>query len=501
MARTGERLPTAAPWVIDILSRKLVRIDVPVDDRILLLIGWSTDGSAVCFVQFSRDMSWAGVYRADASTGAAQLLFEEKVDTFLRIQHEVVGGRSGCTLLPDGGFLWESARDGWDHLHHYDAKGHHVRQVTSGEWPVIDVQAIDAKAGVIYFSAHHDPRRPYDVHVCRVPLKGGSVERLTGEPGSHDVQFSPDRSVFIDTVSRPDSPPQSVVRRAAGGEILHRFAPADISALQQIGWTPPEQATVKAADGKTDLWAVIYKPRDFDPSRSYPVIEHIYGGPQVTWAQHFFATPPYTMGMLNQALPQLGYVVVVLDARGTPERSRAFQDAVYKEWRRHVTADHAAAIRNLAKDRPWMDLKRVGMWGHSWGGYYTFANLIDNPDLYRAGLCSAPGFDPYDAFIYEPYLGGVPAAHNRAAYEDAHLVTDAGKLQSELMIVAGTNDMSVWQGSVRMADALIRAGKQHEFVLMPNQHHLYGGAHDSYFIEKMIGFFERTLRNAGETRP
>lgn len=147
-----------------------------------------------------------------------------------------------------------------------------------------------------------------------------------------------------------------------------------------------------------------------------------------------------------------------------------------------------------------MDLERVGMWGHSWGGYYTFANLVDNPDLYRAGLCSAPGFDPYDAFIYEPYLGGVPAAHNRAAYEDAYLMTDAPKLASELMIVAGTNDMSVWQGSVRMSDALIRAGKQHEFVVLPNQHHLYGGAHDKYFIEKMIGFFERTLKNAGESR-
>jgi dipeptidyl aminopeptidase/acylaminoacyl peptidase len=478
-----------------------LKIDVPVDDRILLLIGWSPDGSTVCFVQFSRDLSWAGVYRANAQTGVTRLLFEEKVDTFLRIQHEVIGGRAGCTLLNDGGFLWESERDGWTHLHHYDANGKYVRQLTSGEWPVVDVQAVDESSGYVYFTAHHDPDRPYDIHVCRVPLQGGPVERLTDQPGTHDAQFSPDRSIFVDTVSRPDSPPQSVVRRSATGEVLHRFEPADISALEELGWTAPEQTSVKAADGKTDLWAVIYRPRDFDPTKSYPVVEHIYGGPQVTWAQHFFAMAPYSMGNLNQALTQLGYVVVVLDARGTPERSKAFHDATYKEWRRHVTADHAAAIRGLAKDRPWMDLQRVGMWGHSWGGYYTFANLIDNPGLYRAGLCSAPGFDPYDAFIYEPYLGGVPAAHNRAAYEDALLSKDAGKLQGDLMIVAGTNDMSVWQGSVRMADALIRAGKQHEFVLMPYQHHLYGGAHDTYFIEKFIGFWERTLKNAAETRP
>jgi dipeptidyl aminopeptidase/acylaminoacyl peptidase len=143
-----------------------------------------------------------------------------------------------------------------------------------------------------------------------------------------------------------------------------------------------------------------------------------------------------------------------------------------------------------------MDLDRVGMWGHSWGGYYTFANMIDTPELYRAGVCSAPGFDPYDAFIYEPYLGGVPAAHNRDAYEDAYLIKDAGRLKGDLMIVAGTNDMSVWQSAVHMTDALIKAGKQHEFVVLPAQHHMYAPAYDNYFLEKLTGFFERTVKNA-----
>lgn len=500
MSRAGDRLPTATPYVIDIMSRKAVRLDAPVEDRFLLLIGWTADSRSVLFVQYSRDMSWAGVYRADAATGEARLLFEEKTDTFLRIQHETVSGRAGCTLLPDGGFLWESARDGWDHLHHYDAEGRYVRQLTFGDWPVVDVHAVDAAGGWVYFGAHHDEARPYDIHLCRVPLKGGPVERLTEGEGMHEVQISPDRSYFIGTGSTPDTPPQSILRKASGEE-LHRFAPADISALEAVGWQKPEQVSVKAADGKTDLWAIVYKPRGFDPKKSYPVIEHIYGGPQVSNTPHYFAVIPYKLYALNQALTQLGYVVVITDARGTPERSKAFQDATYKDWRKHVTDDHAAVIRGLAKSRPWMDLDRVGMWGHSWGGYYTFAHLIDQPDLYRAGVCSAPGFDPYDAFIYEPYLGGVPADHNRAAYEDAFLPKDAGRLKGDLMIVAGTNDMSVWQSAVRMTDALIRAGRPHEFVVLPGQHHMYAPAHDNYFIEKFAAFFERALKNAkGEAR-
>jgi dipeptidyl aminopeptidase/acylaminoacyl peptidase len=496
MSRAGDRLPTTAPYVIDILKRSVVALDLPIEDRFLLPLGWSNDGASVFVAQISRDMSWAGVYRADAENGQAKLLFEEKVATFLRIQHDFVSGRSGCTLLPNGqGFLWESARDGWKHLHHYDSEGRHVRQLTSGKWPIVNVLHTDPVSGFVYFSAHHDEKRPYDIHICRVPLAGGKVQRLSEGKGSHDAQFAPDLSLFIDTVSCPDSPPQSTLR-SASGEALHGFDAADISAWKEAGWTAPEQAVVKAADGETDLWTVVFKPRDFDASKSYPVIHHLYNGPQVAWTPHHFAAFPYRMGALSQAMTQLGYVVVFADSRGTPERSQAFQDAVYKEWRRHVTADHAAVLRNLAKDRPWIDLTRVGVWGHSWGGYYTFANLIDNPDLFRAGLCSAPGFDPYDAFIYEPYLGGAPSGENRAAYEDALLVNDAGKLQSELMIVAGSNDMSVWQGSVRMADALIRAGKDHEFVVMPAQFHGYTGAHDDYFIEKFVNFFDRTVKKA-----
>jgi dipeptidyl aminopeptidase/acylaminoacyl peptidase len=204
------------------------------------------------------------------------------------------------------------------------------------------------------------------------------------------------------------------------------------------------------------------------------------------------------MWALTQALPQLGYVCVVLDSRGTPERSKDFHDVVFKEWRRHVTADHATALKGLAQDRPWMDLRRVGIWGHSWGGYFTFACMVDAPDLYRAGVSSAPSYDPYDAFIYEPYLGGKPAAHNKAAYEDARLYRDAPGLKGKLLILAGSDDVSVWHSAAKMTNTLIEAGKDHEFVMLPGQHHAFATLHERYVIDKIVKHFNRYVRDALE---
>lgn len=495
-SRAGDRLSTTQPFVVHILDRRAVRIDVPVADRIYLPLGWREDGEAVYFAQFSRDMTWAGVYEADASNGDARLLVEEKGDSFIRIQHEVVLGRPGVTLLSGGrGFIWESERSGWTHFYHYAADGSFIRQLTSGDWAAVDIIAVDeGDEGFVYFSAHHDSARPYDVHICRVPLAGGKVERLSEGPGVHDAQFSPSKQFFIDTVSQPSSGPRSTLRRTTG-EAIYQFDGTDLSPLEALGWLPPEEFSVKAADGETDLWGIVLKPRGFDPSKSYPVIEHIYGGPQIAWTPHHFPNFPIKQSTINWALPMLGYVVVILDSRGTPERSKAFHDVTYKEWRRHLTADHAAALRNLAADRPWMDLNRVGMWGHSWGGYSTIANLLDNPDLYKAGIASAPGIDPYDSFIYEPYLGGAPAAHNKTAYDDALLYTDATKLQGELMIVAGTNDVFVWHNAIKMSNALIEAGRQHDFVALPGQHHGYSTPHESYFIARLVEFFARHLSN------
>lgn len=495
VSRTGDAIPIVEPYVIDVLQGKKIRIGLDTENHFLLFLGWQADGRRLFLALYSRDMREAAIYAADPETGEARLLHKEAGETFVRVQHQVLWGRPGCTLLADGsGFLWESEGDGWNHLYRYDMDGKLLNRITSGDWPVLDVLAVDLAAGQVWFTAHHDQSRPYDVHLCRAPLGGGETVRLTPDPGVHEIQLAPDFRSFVATRSMPDLPPRSEVRRADGA-LAHAFPPADVSKLEAMGWTPPEQFCVKAADGVTDLWGVIFKPPHFDPAKSYPVLEYIYGGPQIVNTPHNFHAPVGTaFGGLHTSLPCLGYLMIVLDARGTPERSKAFQDVVFREWRRHVTADHAAAIRNLAADRPWMDLDRVGLWGHSWGGYFTFACMIDQPDLFRVGVASAPGFDPYDYFIHEPYFGGVPGPDNVAAYQDALLYPDAPRLAGDLMLVAGSSDISPWHNAFKMTNELLHAGIEHEFVLLPGQIHGYDTRHEAYFVKKLISHFDRFLR-------
>ncbi len=498
IARAGDALPQVQPFVFDIFGGRRVALDIDGDDCFILMLGWAPSGDALYLTRFSRDMSRAEVIAADPVTGAARTLFAERSETFLRIQHEVIGGRSGCTVLPNGlGFLWQSERDGWKHLYHYSLEGELVRQLTEGQWPMAEVLGIDPEAEYVYFNAALDQQRPYDLHIARVRLAGGEIEQLTREPGLHEAQLAPDFACFVDTVQRPDLPPRSRVV-AADGDVLHEFPPADVSSLEAAGWTPPEEFSVKAADGETDLHGLLLKPRDFNPAQRYPVIEYLYAGPQITAVNRNFTPTMASRMYAPQALAQLGYIVIVLDARGTPRRSKAFQDEVYRNWRRSVTADHAAALRDLGSTRPWMRMDRVGIWGHSWGGYFTIANMLDNPDLYRAGVASAPGCDPYAAFIYEPYLGGVPSAATKAAYDGAVLYNDAGKLDGALMIAAGTNDVGVWHSAINMAHALIEAGKAHDFVVLPDQHHGYGRMAEDHFVKKMLAHFERYLQRDEE---
>lgn len=493
MARTGDPLQIVEPHVVDVLRGTVTRLAIDTEDHFLLFLGWREGGRSLWFMLFSRDMREAALYCADARTGAVTPIHRERGETYVRIQHQVVWGRPGCWPLDDG-FLWESERNGWNHLYLYDGEGALQRQLTDGDWPVLDVLGVDAAGGWVYLSAHHDPERPYDVHLCRVPLSGGPIERLTPEPGVHEIQLAPNFSGFVATRSLPDLPPRSTVHRA-DGTLVHSFPPADIARITALGWTPPEQVRVTAADGETELWGVLFRPRDFDPAKSYPLIEYIYGGPQIVNTPHNFHAPTGSpFFALHQALPQLGYAVLVLDARGTPERSKAFQDTSFKEWRRHVGADHAAAIRALAAERPWIDPARVGLWGHSWGGYHTMACLLDHPDVYASGVASAPGFDPYDYFIHEPYFGGPPGPDNAAAYADADLYGEAAGLTRPLMLVAGSSDIGPWQNAVKMTDALLKAGVAHEFVMLPGETHGYGARQEAYFIAKLVAHFDRTLR-------
>lgn len=491
----GGPLARVYPYILDVEARREIPIDVgDTSGKFLLLLGWLPDGSEVLFARASRDFRQVDVLAADAASGKARLVLSERGKNFVRIAHEFVySGRAGFTLLPDGsGFLWESERDGWNHLYVYDLQGRLVRRLTQGAFPVLEVEAVDA--GYVYLTAHAEAR-VYDTHLYRVPLRGGRLQRLTEGAGEHQVEFAPNRSCFIDTHSAIDRPPTVELRRADGQlvRVLHR---TDTSPLEQIGWTPPEEFVAKAADGETDLWGVIYKPADFDPSARYPVIEHLYGGPQVAFVPRSFETLPYPIARTPQAFAQLGFIVVMMDTRGTPGRSKAFHDAIVSNWRVSME-DRVAVLRQLGERYAYMDMDRVGVYGHSWGGYFALLALTDFGDVYKASVSSGPGYD-CNSILCEPYFAADYVAEDLAAHA---LFGRATQVKGDLLMIAGTHEPSLFESVMKMTRALIDAGVQHEIMVLPGEYHGYRGAALDYVIEATRRFFVDHLGAATPAAP
>ena len=492
--RAGGAMPVIEFYVIDVLSKRPVKIDLgDTTDQYLTVLGWLPDGSEVLLCRLNREFNSLEILAADPATGETRSVMTESRDTFIKIHHEVFFyGKEGFTLLPDGsGFIWESERDGWNHLYLYDIEGNLQRQLTRGAFPVLDVVAVDQGAGWVNLTAHGDAERPYDTHLYRVGLDGQGFARLTEGNGQHMVTLSPSKLFFVDTYSSVDVPPRTELRTVEG-ELLRTLAEADISRLEALGWTPPREFTVKAADGETDLWGTMYLPYDFDPQKKYPVVEYIYGGPQMTLAIRDFNISPWSFDTFPRALANLGYITVMVDARGTPGRSKAFHDVVFGNWGRHEIPDHAAAMRQLAERYPFFDLNRVGIYGHSWGGYFTFRAMTQAPDVYKVGISSAPGYDPYFSQLREPYIG-LPQ-DNKEAWEYASLFKDAAKIRGKFMQAGGTSDFFTYRDLIAMSDALVKAGVHHDVMLLPDQGHAYFYESNDYWLEGMVRFFAEHLQ-------
>ncbi len=491
LQKAGGKLDCVQPVFVDVRSGKQVPVALPqIEDRYIQWLGWYPSGSEALCIVYTRDIRRLDIFAADRTTGAVRLLLAESAATAVKNQQdEVWSCDHGFHLLPDNGFLWLSTRSGWNHLYRHDANGKRVGQLTSGNWPVYEVTRVGA--GFVYFIAAIDAARPYDLHVCRVALKGGKVEQLTREKGIHSAVFAPSGQAFLDTHSAVDRPVRTDLVRADGTR-MRVVSEMDISRLEAWGYTAPEEFTVKAADGVTDLWGVMYKPFDFDPARSYPVIESIYGGPQAIWAQRFFAVTRSRYMNAVWAFAQLGYVTIMLDGRGTPGRSKAFQDFVHGRLKAGIK-DHAAAIRQLCARHSWLDANRVGIFGASWGGSFSTYALMTEPDTYHAAVSHEPSYDPWHSIMYEPYLG-LPQ-QNHAAYVAADVVAQAGTLRRPLMIVTGTRYNPCAPTAFKMTRALIEAGIDHELVVVPEATHSFVGAEEDYLLRKQFGWFERHIKN------
>ncbi len=493
--KAGARIDRVTPVFIDVRSGKQTPVSLgEVENRYIVVTDWHQEEAIITV--YSRDLKRVDVLVAGREGGATRILLTESAATF-QVNHvgAAVSRSNRFRKLPgDGGFLWLSSRDGWNHIYHYSWKGQLIRQVTSGHWPVYEIEVVGAD-GFVYFTGAVDEERPYDVHVCRVHLHGGKIQRLTRARGIHTPLFAPGGQAFLDTHSAVDRPVQTDLIRS-DGQSFATVSRMDIARLKAIGYTPAEEFTVIAADGVTALWGVLYRPFDFDSARRYPVIECIYGGPQTIAAQRFFAVGEELRAYhrhLPWALAQLGYIVVCLDARGTPGRSKAFQDFVYGNWSAGLE-DHAHAIRQLCERHSWMDINRVGITGHSFGGYFATCALIQAPDVYRAAVASAPGPDPWDMIIWEPYLD-LPQ-HDRARYDRADLTRQSDKVKGQLMLVVGTADFANINTTFRMSRALIEARINHELVVVPGAVHAYAeGPELDYFLMKLVDWFDRHVKS------
>lgn len=481
-----------ATWVIlDLVDGS--RIDVrhpptPIRPNSDLQVQWSGDGGSIFFLEEEAGFARAWIRAIDTRTGIVRTLLEEATDTVLDRQPILKAFGDGS------GLLWSSERDGWRHLYLVDArKGGIERQLTRGQWavqPRHGVAHVDAEGRWVYFVGlgREAGRDPYYRHLYRVRLDGSDLALLTPEDADHDVVFSPDGSVFVDTHSRVDVPPVSVLRRPAGGPAVELLR-ADVHRLLAAGWRHPRRFSVKARDGETDLYGVVFLPSDFDPARRYPVIDSIYPGPQSTRVPKSFTLDD------AQALAELGFVLVAIDGMGTPRRSRAFREVSHRNLGdAGGLADHVAGLRQLARRHPWMDLSRVGIHGHSGGGFASTRAILTYPDFYKVAVSSSGNHDQriYHAGWGERYQG-YPRADNYAGLDNASL---AGNLRGKLLLVHGDADDNVHPAhTLALAKALIEADKDFDLLILPGQNHAFKGRAKDYLVRRRWEYFVRNLRD------
>jgi dipeptidyl aminopeptidase/acylaminoacyl peptidase len=469
--KSGTPLPVMTVHVVDAASGGTRQAQVDGRDAYLWVAGWRAEPAEALVMRMTRTGKALELLAVDPRDGRSRLLArDERPETSVAALDFATGGwASQVTVLPDGsGFLWFSERDGWRHLYRYGWDGAAPRQLTRGAFVVHRVVRVDSATGRIFVIASADAARPYDQHLYVIDRSGGALRRLTEEPGIHDVQLSPSGRTFIDVHSSTDRPYASDLRRADGTRIA-RLETADTAALAALGHRAPEPFRALAADGRTEIHGVIYTPADFDPARRYPVVDYIYAGPWISAVQKEFA-PTVSFQRIAASLARMGVVVVVVDGRGTPGRDKAFQDATYGRIGQMEIADHVAALRAAARTRPWMDLSRAGIAGHSWGGYFALRGMLTAPDFFRAGYAGAPGDLTELAVINEPHMG-MPA-ENPEGYAAASNVALAGSLAGPLKIMHGTSDTNApFSTTMRMIGALIAADRRFDLLVVPGGPH------------------------------
>jgi len=450
---------------------------------------WNRDGRHFAYEQEDRGHQRFRVMEVDSRTGALRNLIDERTQTFIWTTHtENLNIRYVNWLEKSDEVIYVSERDGWRHLYLVDTREAKIKnQITRGEYVVRGIDRIDEDNRQVWFraSGKNPEQSPYFIHYYRINFDGTGLLALTEGNGNHSIQYSPDRKYLIDTYSRVEVPPVHELRRVADGARVCQFEQADISELKARGWEAPEVFVAKGRDGKTDIWGIICRPRNLDPNKKYPVLEEIYAGPQSSYVPKSFSG-----SSRFSALSDLGFIVVQIDGMGTADRSKAFHDVCWKNLKDAGLPDRILWHKAVAAKYPYYDLSRVGIYGNSAGGQSAAGALLFHPEFYKAAVANSGCHDNrMDKASWNEQWMGYPVGPE---YAECSNIEQAGKLQGYLMLVVGGMDDNVPpESTFRFVDALIRAGKDFDLLVVPSGGHGAGGA---YGQRRLQDFFVRHLQ-------
>ena len=496
--------------VIDVDAAKVTRLKMPADQHRSSLcddiscrgggwddVQWGADAKTLAFLSTSRDHRTENLRMADVSTGDVRDVMNEVVPTYFESGNGKVNWKY---LSKRNEILWFSERNNWGNLFLYDATtGKLKHEVTKGDWNVTQVLRVDETTGTILFEGvgHEKGWDPYYSAVYRGNLDGKGVTLLSPEPMNHAATFSEDGKYFVDVFSTPQIPQTTVLRDATTGKTIAEVAKADITRLKATGWQAPVNITVKGRDGKTDLYGLMFKPTNFDATKKYPIVNYIYPGPQTgsVGSRSFSAARGD-----SPALAELGFIVVSIDGMGTPWRSKKFHDAYFGDMGDNTLPDQVAGMKELAAKNAWIDIDKAGIWGHSGGGFATADAMFRYPDFFKVGWSESGNHENrnYEDDWAEKWIG-LDDATNKKAYDDAANEAHVANLKGKLMLVHGTMDDNVPpNNTLVVVDALMKANKDFDLLMIPNVHHGY--ADQSYYImRRRWDYFVKNL--AGGTTP
>ncbi|MCH8824130.1 MAG: DPP IV N-terminal domain-containing protein [Planctomycetes bacterium] len=484
--KPGENNPIATLWIYDLATKKKIKVDTGDDaEQYIYQVRYSPDGSLLLYNKTNRHQNVLELMAADLDTGYSRVVLTETQETWQRNSPYIKFLKDQQT------FIWETEKTGYKQYELRNLDGRLLKTLTHGNYPAGNILKIDEENGIMYYMAYSDSH-PLNAQLHRVGLDGIGQTRLTKQSANHRIWLSPDLQTFVATYETTEVPPTTALF-SIEGQRLATLGVSDSTQLQETGLTVPEMFECMAADGKTKLYGVLYKPSNFDPERKYPLIIDVYGGPLSQRVRNTFKAA--------YAYCEFGYVIAVIDNRGTGGRGKAFESAAYLKLGTVDLDDQVAGVKYLT-ERPYIDGDHVGIFGHSYGGYMSALAIVKHPDVFHVAVASSPVTDwrNYDTIYTERFMR--TPEENSQGYEQGSCLTFADQLKGKLLLLHGMIDDNVHpNNSWQLVDKFQKAGKSFSMMFFPNSAHGIGGPANAirweFFCDHLIVDIDKAMKNAG----